>query len=73
MVQLKLRTPEAALRLSALWCAITLLTATQWQLINQTYGLHKFWLTYLMPALIANMLWAYLTPIATTLAGRFPL
>jgi hypothetical protein len=55
------------------WLVLSVFTATQWQLLNATYGLHKPWLEYFRPALIANLLWAGVVPIVVYLANRIRL
>lgn len=55
------------------WTLVALFNATQWRLIDLSYGKDQPWAHYLPPALMANALWALLTLAIIGLALKLPL
>ena len=54
------------------WTLVALFNATQWRLIDLSYGKDQPWTQYLAPAFMANALWALLTLAIIGLALKLP-
>lgn len=64
---------RSAALLLGVWTLVALLNATQWQLINDSYGAAKPWSAYFGPALTVSLIWAALTPAILWLGRRIPM